>query len=88
MELRNFQSIESISNYCFYCGIIPLFLGIIVICIDIIYGEFDHILVGIFISITGYAQVKISTKLDAILKEERKMLELAENLRFMNQNVN
>jgi len=88
MELRNFQSIESISNYCFYCGIIPLFLGIIVICIDIIYGEFDHILVGIFISITGYAQVKISTKLDAILKEERKKLELAENLRFMNQNVN
>ena len=88
MELRNFQAIESISNYCFFCGIIPLFLGILVICIDIIYGEFDHILVGIFISITGYAQVKISTKLDAILKEERKKLELAENLRFMNQNVN
>ena len=88
MERRNYQVVERLSSYCFFCGVIPLFLGILVICIDIIYGEFDHILIGIFISITGYAQVKISSKLDMVLKEERKKLDLAENLRFMKQNVN
>ena len=85
MEIRNYQAVESVSNFCYYCGIIPLFLGILVIFADVVDGEFDHIVIGIFMSITGYAQVKISTKLDAVLKEEKKKLDLAQTISAMQQ---
>jgi len=85
MERRNYHALESISMYCYYCGIIPLFLGILIIFADVIDGEFDHIVIGVFMSITGYAQVKISSKLDLVLQEEKKRLDLAESLKLINK---
>mgnify|MGYP003395073128 CR=1 FL=1 len=85
MEHRNYQALDSISTYCYYCGIIPLFLGILIVFADVIDGEFDHIIIGIFMSITGYAQVKISAKLDGVLKEEKKKLDLAQTLQLINK---
>lgn len=53
-------------------GLTTIYLGIIVIFLDLMNNDFRHIQVGIFICATGYAFVKIAAKSAAILTSERK----------------
>jgi len=75
MEPDHFRSLESLSFYCHFCGVLPTFLGILIIFIDVVNQAYDHLPVGLFMFTTGYAQVKISEKIDTILRVERRKLE-------------
>ena len=71
MKLENMQELEKLGLFCYYCGIIPIFLGILVIFVDLLNENIPHIIVGIFMFISGYAFVKISTKISIALLLEK-----------------
>ena len=77
MEPQHYRSLESLSFYCHFCGLLPTFLGILIIFVDVVNQAYDHIQVGLFMFTTGYAQVKISEKIDVILKAEREKMKSA-----------
>ncbi len=72
MRFENVKSLEYLSLYGHISGVITIFLGIIVIMMDILNVDFRHIQVGIFICVVGYAFVKIAEKSETILLAERK----------------
>jgi len=71
MKLSSVNSLENLNLFCHVSGIITVFLGIIVILMDLAYKDFAHIQVGIFVLATGYSFVKISSKLARILRDEK-----------------
>ena len=71
MKEENIRSLESLSLYCHIGGMITIGLSLFIIFIDLSHGHFGHIQVGLFICITGYSLVKISSKLENILREEK-----------------
>lgn len=71
MKPENIKILESLSLFCHVSGIITVFLGIIVILMDLANNDFGHIQVGFFILITGYAFVKISSQLSKVLFSEQ-----------------
>jgi len=71
MKQENIKALENLSLFCHFSGVISIFLGIIVIFMDLLNNDFGHIQVGIFIFIVGYAFFKISTKLNNILFSEK-----------------
>ena len=73
MRFENVKSLEYLSLYGHISGVITVFLGIIVIAMDLLNNDFHHIQVGIFICVVGYAFVKIAEKSETILLAERKM---------------
>ena len=72
MKTKNVKAFEKLSKYSYYCGIIPIFLGLVVIFVDVVKQDMNHLMVGVFIFISGYAFVKISQKLRQVLESESK----------------
>lgn len=72
MRYENIKALEQLSLYCHLCGMISIFLGILISIIDLVHGDFSHIHVGLLILAMGYAFVKISSKLTAITLIEQK----------------
>lgn len=70
MKRPNYNSLENLSLFSYFAGLITMFLGVVVIVMDILQGYFDHIQVGIFIFAIGYALVKISQRITGILNDE------------------
>ncbi|MDP8211711.1 MAG: hypothetical protein P9X22_00285 [Candidatus Zapsychrus exili] len=70
MKAENIKALENLSKTCYISGLLPIFLGLLVIYVDIIYGEISHIIVGILIFALGYSFVKISLKISNILSLE------------------
>ncbi len=73
MRFENKKSLEYLSLYGHICGLITIFLGCIVIVMDLLNRDFHHIQVGIFICVVGYAFVKVAEKSEFILLSERKI---------------
>lgn len=71
MKAENQKALEGLSLFCHVGGLITMCLGIVVIFMDLTQGDFRHIQVGIFICATGYAFVKISARIAAILASEQ-----------------
>ena len=71
MKEENRYSLERLSIFCHIGGVITVFLGALVILMDLLNGDFRHIQVGIFICVTGYALVKISSRIENILLKEK-----------------
>jgi hypothetical protein len=71
MKLKNVKSLENLILCGHISGSITIFLGMVVIAMDLINSDFRHIQVGIFICAAGYAFVKIAQKSEAILLSER-----------------
>ena len=71
MDKKNANTLETLSTFSNIGGLFTIFIGLVVIFIDIMNGDIKHILVGIYIFFAGYAFVKISTKLSEILISER-----------------
>jgi len=70
MKEENLKSLERLSKTAYRSGILPIFLGVLVIFVDTINGDIPHILVGLFIFITGYSYVKIASKISRIIDDE------------------
>ena len=64
------KMLENLSLYCHVGGVVTVFLGIVVVLMDLINNDFGHIQMGFFILANGYALVKISSKLSAVLRSE------------------
>lgn len=71
MNEENRKELEGLSLFCHMGGLVTIVLGIVVVFMDIINGDFRHIQVGIFICAVGYAFVKISAKISNILLTEK-----------------
>jgi len=56
----NIKSLRKLSRSCYLCGVAPLFLGIVAVFVDFVNKDFPHMLIGLFITIVGYAFVKVS----------------------------
>ncbi len=79
MKFESTKSLEYLSLYGHISGLITIFLGIIVIVMDILNSDYHHIQVGIFICVVGYAFVKIAEKSEIILLSERKLKSKSED---------
>ncbi len=79
MRFENTKSLEYLSLYGHISGLITIFLGIIVIVVDILNSDYRHVQVGIFICVVGYAFVKIAEKSETILLSERKLKSKSED---------
>ena len=73
MRFENKKSLEYLSLYGHISGLITIFLGFLVIVMDLLKSDFHHIPVGIFICVVGYAFVKIAEKSEVIVLSERKL---------------
>lgn len=71
MREENRYSLERLSAFCHIGGVITVFLGVLVVLMDLLNNDFRHIQVGIFICITGYSLVKISSRVEVILIKEK-----------------
>ncbi len=79
MRFESTKSLEYLSLYGHISGLITIFLGIIVIAMDLLNSDFHHVQVGIFICVVGYAFVKIAEKSETILLSERKLKSKSED---------
>ena len=79
MKFESTKSLEYLSLYGHISGLITIFLGIIVIGMDLLNRDFHHVQVGIFICVVGYAFVKIAEKSETILLSERKFRSKSED---------
>ena len=70
MQYKNVKTLENLSLFCHFSGIITVFLGIIIILMDLNNKDFRHIQIGFFVLATGYAQVKISSKISKVVADE------------------
>jgi len=70
MRTENIQSLERLSLLCHFVGLFSVFLGMVVSFLDLMNGDVRHIQVGLYVFVTGYAFVKISAKIAAILLDE------------------
>lgn len=73
MKGENVKSLRDLTLYGHISGLITIFLGMVVVAMDLMNSDFRHIQVGIFICAAGYAFVKIAQKIEAVLLTERKM---------------
>ena len=71
MQKDNIKTLENLSLYSHFGGLFTVFIGVIVVFVDVLNGDFSHIQIGIYIFATGYAFVKISQRLTQVLIDER-----------------
>lgn len=71
MNEKNVKSLENLSKTCRIAGILPIFLGLLVLFIGVLNKDITSMLTGLFVSIVGYAFVKISAKVNIVLNSER-----------------
>jgi len=71
MQKENVKVMENLSLYSHFGGMFSVFVGLVVVFIDFLNGDFAHIQVGIYIFVTGYAFVKVSQRLTQVLIDER-----------------
>ncbi|MDP2654000.1 MAG: hypothetical protein Q8Q08_08215 [Candidatus Omnitrophota bacterium] len=71
MKQENMRSLESLSAVCHYCGVFSVFIGSVVIFMDFLRKDFEHIQTGIFQFAIGYALVKVSSRIAMIVMSEK-----------------
>ena len=71
MQQKNRQTLESLSWFCHLCGIFSVFIGLSVSLMNLLNKDFSHMQASLYILATGYALVKISSRLSSILMSER-----------------
>jgi len=71
MKQINITDLERLSLFCHFCGIFSVFLGLSVTFMDVLKNDMSHVLVGLYVFITGYASTKISKKLMSVIYEEK-----------------
>ena len=67
MRLEHYKSLENLSLFCHFSGLINIFLGLVVSFIKLIEEGFAGIPMGLFMFAMGYALTKISSKISGII---------------------
>ena len=68
MTDENKKALENLSKTCKRSGILPIFLGILVMFIALINQDTPTGAVGLFVFIVGYSYIKISKKINSCLE--------------------
>lgn len=71
MKSDNVNALEKLSLFCHFGGLFSVFIGIVVILMNLVSSDFKHIQVGIYIFVTGYALFKIGARITAIVADEK-----------------
>ena len=71
MKDNNVRALSKLSAFCRYAGIISVFLGILVLFVDVLNRDWSHMQTGLFIFVSGYTFLKIGTKISSVLFDER-----------------
>ncbi len=72
MKSENVKLLESLNLFCHFSGIVTIFLGIVVIFMDLSNNDFGHIQIGFFLLAVGYAFVKIASKVSKVVCDEER----------------
>ena len=72
MQSKNVRILDNLSLFCHFSGMITVFLGIVVVLMDLSNKDFAHIQIGFFVLAVGYAFVKISAKITRVVCDEEK----------------
>jgi hypothetical protein len=70
MKEENIKVLQKLSTTCYRSGFLPIFLGLLVVFVCVIYGRIGEAPIGLLIFFLGYTFVKISQKIDGILDAE------------------
>ena len=70
MQRHNRQSLESLSWSCHLCGMFSVFIGLSVTLMNLLNKHWGNMQASLYILATGYALVKISSKITTILNSE------------------
>lgn len=71
MYQANRNDLESLSWFCHLCGMFSVFIGLSVSLMNLLNKNWINMQASLYILATGYALVKISTKITKILNSER-----------------
>lgn len=71
MKEKNVQSLENLSLFCHFCGVLTIFIGVIIIFLEFFSRGIAFIQVGLYVLATGYTFVKISERISCILLSEK-----------------
>jgi len=71
MREENLKTLEQLGKTCYCAGILPIFLGVLIVFIDAVNRDYGHLLVGLLVFIMGYSFVKISVKISRIIAAEK-----------------
>ena len=71
MKRENINVMERLSLFCHIAGMISVFMGLVVAFMEILSGEINRSPIGIYVFMTGYGLVKISSTLAKIIYSER-----------------
>ncbi len=70
MKEENQKDLENLSKTAYRSGVLPIFLGVLVLFIGVINKDMFEGAAGLFIFIVGYSFVKISSKINTIIQRE------------------
>jgi len=71
MKDENARAMERMSLFCHISGLISVFMGLVVSFMELLTGVINRTPVGLYVFMSGYALVKISSKLARIVFDER-----------------
>jgi len=72
MKMHNKLALERLSNICDLCGFFSVLIGFIIIFMDLLDRDLQHLQVGIYIFAMGYGSVKISQQIIRVVTSEEK----------------
>lgn len=71
MKIHNILALERMSLFCHISGLFSVFIGLVVVFMEVLTKNIIRIQAGLYVFITGYALVKIAQRLARIVLEER-----------------
>ena len=74
MRVRNIRLLDNLNTYASLAGVFNIFIGLLIVFLDVMNEDWTHIQVGIYVFITGYAFVKVSQKIGFVVLDEKKIL--------------
>ncbi|HNV23494.1 MAG TPA: hypothetical protein PLH56_00640 [Candidatus Omnitrophota bacterium] len=70
MKEENIKMLQNLSTTAYRSGFLPVFLGLLVVFVSVIYGKISEVPIGILIFFLGYTFIKISQKINSVLDAE------------------
>lgn len=70
MKEENIKALHNLSTTAYRSGFLPVFLGLLVVFLSVIYGKIGEAPIGILIFFLGYSFIKISQKINSVLDAE------------------
>ena len=70
MKQENRKSMESLVWACHLCGMFSIFIGLSLSLFNLISQSWMNMQASLYILVTGYALIKISSKIEKILLSE------------------